>query len=392
MKKYSNKTVIESLRLPMLTCFDDLVRELSLSGKLVYWLTKQDAEERYTIFFDKKDGDKRKICAPSMSLKIVQRWVLKNILYKIKVSQYSYGFAKESLKGSPLVSCAEKHNKNLYLLKLDLKEFYPSIKRKQVYYTFINIGYNSDISNLLTNLCVVDNELPQGAVTSPYLANLVCRNLDLRIAGYCNKRNIVYTRYADDLTFSCDDEALLRKIYSMIKKIIEDEGFCLNQKKTVFMTPKTHKVILVVTVNDNLLKVPREMKRYIRAMLHYEVVTGNYVMNDKIRGYISYVDFIEKNYKQKCIKYLKKLSASTLYLYPDIVKAYNSNKIFAELPDMIEKQEADYIDSKSDDDFLNMNVMNENIFLLPDFKKMSCDSFTKLLYNCNMIILFLLCH
>lgn len=392
MKKYSNKTVIESLRLPMLTCFDDLVRELSLSGKLVYWLTKQDAEGRYTIFFDKKDGDKRKICAPSMSLKIVQRWVLKNILYKIKVSQYSYGFAKESLKGSPLVSCAEKHNKNLYLLKLDLKEFYPSIKRKHVYYTFINIGYNSDISNLLTNLCVVDNELPQGAVTSPYLANLVCRNLDLRIAGYCNKRNIVYTRYADDLTFSCDDEALLRKIYSMIKKIIEDEGFCLNQKKTVFMTPKTHKVILVVTVNDNLLKVPREMKRYIRAMLHYEVVTGNYVMNDKIRGYISYVDFIEKNYKQKCIKYLKKLSASTLYLYPDIVKAYNSNKIFAELPDMIEKQEADYIDSKSDDDFLNMNVMNENIFLLPDFKKMSCDSFTKLLYNCNMIILFLLCH
>jgi RNA-directed DNA polymerase len=51
MKKYSNKTVIESLRLPMLTCFDDLVRELSLSGKLVYWLTKQDAEGRYTIFF-----------------------------------------------------------------------------------------------------------------------------------------------------------------------------------------------------------------------------------------------------------------------------------------------------------------------------------------------------
>ena len=166
----------------------------------------------------------------------------------------------------------------------------------------------------------------------------------------------------------------------------------LKSKKTVFKTPKTHKVILVVTVNDNLLKVPREMKRYIRAMLHYEVVTGNYVMNDKIRGYISYVDFIEKNYKQKCIKYLKKLSASTLYLYPDIVKAYNSNKIFAELPDMIEKQEADYIDSKSDDDFLNMNVMNENIFLLPDFKKMSCDSFTKLLYNCNMIIVFLLCH
>ena len=57
MKKYSNKTVIESLGLPMLTCFDDLVKELSLSGKLVYWLTKQDAEGRYkTFFIEKKES------------------------------------------------------------------------------------------------------------------------------------------------------------------------------------------------------------------------------------------------------------------------------------------------------------------------------------------------
>lgn len=91
--------------------------------------------------------------------------------------------------------CAEKHKNNLYVFKLDLKDFYPSIKREKVYYAFANIGYNADVSNLLTNICVVDDELPQGAVTSPYLANLICRKLDLRIAGYCNKRNIVYTRY-----------------------------------------------------------------------------------------------------------------------------------------------------------------------------------------------------
>ncbi|ANU49189.1 hypothetical protein ADH76_26740 [Enterocloster clostridioformis] len=67
MRKYSNKTVIDSLGLPMLTCFDDLVKELSLSGKLVYWLTKQDAEGRYkTFFIDKKNGEKRKINAPSL--------------------------------------------------------------------------------------------------------------------------------------------------------------------------------------------------------------------------------------------------------------------------------------------------------------------------------------
>ena len=242
MNKYSNKIVIESLGLPMLTCFDDLVKEVSLSEKLVYWLTKRDAEGRYkTFFIKKKDGNKRKINEPSLALKIVQRWILENILYNIKTSQYSYGFKRDIRKGSPLVYCAEKHKNNLYVLKLDLKNFYPSIKRESVYYIFKNVGYNADISNLLTNICVVNDELPQGAVTSPYLANLVCRKLDFRIAGYCNKRNIVYTRYADDLTFSCDDRELLRKIYGMIKKIVEDEGFCLNQKKTVFMTPKNHK-------------------------------------------------------------------------------------------------------------------------------------------------------
>lgn len=231
MNKYSNKIVIESLGLPMLTCFDDLVKEVSLSEKLVYWLTKRDAEGRYkTFFIKKKDGNKRKINAPSLALKIVQRWILENILYKIKTSQYSYGFKRDIRKGSPLVYCAEKHKNNLYVLKLDLKNFYPSIKRESVCYIFKNVGYNADISNLLTNICVVNDELPQGAVTSPYLANLVCRKLDFRIAGYCDKRNIVYTRYADDLTFSCDDRELLRKIYGMIKKIVEDEGFCLNQK------------------------------------------------------------------------------------------------------------------------------------------------------------------
>jgi len=365
MKKYSNKTVIESLGLPMLTCFDDLVKELSLSGKLVYWLTKQDAEGRYKTFYvEKKDGGKRKINAPSVSLKIVQRWVLENILYKIKASQYSYGFMKENRKGSPLVYCAEKHKNNLYILKLDLKNFYPSIKREKVYYAFANIGYNADVSNLLTNICVVDDELPQGAVTSPYLANLICRKLDLRIAGYCNKRNIVYTRYADDLTFSCDDRELLRKIYGMVKKIVEDEGFCLNQKKTVFMTPKNHKVVLGVTINDSLLKAPKEIKKSIRAMIHYEVATGDYTMNDKIRGYVAYVDSIEKNYKNKCISYLKKLSESTLCLFPDIVKAYNSNKIYKELPDMKEKRATDFVELKEADDFSNMIYYEHEEYLI----------------------------
>ena len=334
MKKYSNKVIIASLDLPMLTCFDDIVKELRLSGKLVYWLTKEEAEGKYkTFFIAKSDGTSREINEPALSLKLTQRWILENILYKIRTSQYSYGFEKRN--GSPLVRCAEMHKNSLYVLKLDLKDFYPSIKRERIFFEFVNIGYNDEVANLLTNVCVKNNELPQGGVTSAYLANLVCRKMDARIAGYCNKRNIVYTRYADDLTFSCDDRDLLKKIYGTIKKIVEDEGFVLNEKKTSFMTPKCQKRILGVTINDNLVKAPKEVKRLIRAMLHYAVATGDYSMNDKIRGYIAYVDSIEKNYKKKCIRYLKKVSESSLSLFPELVKAYNENKIFKELPDMV---------------------------------------------------------
>lgn len=353
MKRYYNKVIIDSLNLPMLTCFEDIVKEVRLDAKLVYWLTKKDAYGKYkTFYIDKKDGSQREINAPALAVKLFQRWILENILYKIRTSKYSYGFEKK--KGSPLVRCAEMHRNNLYVLKVDLKDFYPSIARKRVFFEFVNIGYNDEVADLLTNVCVLDGKLPQGAVTSAYLANLICRKLDSRIAGYCNKRNIVYTRYADDLTFSCDDRDLLKRMHRMVKVIVEDEGFVLNQKKTVFMTPKCQKRVLGVTINDNLLKAPKETKRMIRAMLHYAVAAGDYSMNNVLRGYIAYVDSIERTYKKKCINYLVKLSESNLCLFPDIVKAYNENKIFKELPDMLERKAIDFVEYEDIEDYENM--------------------------------------
>ena len=181
---------------------------------------------------------------------------------------------------------------------------------------------------------------------------------------YCNKRNIVYTRYADDLTFSCDDRDLLKRVHRMVKVIVEDEGFVLNEKKTIFMTPKCQKRVLGITINDNLIKAPRETKRMIRAMLHYAVATGDYSMNDKIRGYIAYVDSIEKTYKKKCDNYLVKLSESDLSLFADVVKAFNSNKIFTELPDMVEKQPIDFVQYEDIADYENMVYCERESYLV----------------------------
>ena len=336
--------LVESLDLPIIHSFDDLVAELRLSPKLIYWLSQEDSEGKYNTFYiDKKNGKKRRIDEPIYSLKIVQRWLLYRILYKVKASNYSYGFKKTVDKTkSPIVQVAEKHKHNLYLMKMDLKDFYPSIHRKKVYYLFRNIGYNQAVSNLMTNLCVFNDHLPQGGVTSAYLANLVCFRLDNRIAGYCNKRSIIYTRYADDMAFSSDDREILRKAYTIIKLIVEDEGFTVNKQKTRFSGPITHKEILGITINNNDVKAPKQMKRYVRQCIHKLIATGNYENIDIIRGYIAYIRSIEPEYIKTVEKYIDRLKESELATFPELVDAYNGNKLFPKSSDMEHKNISDF--------------------------------------------------
>ena len=281
---------------------------------------------------------------------------------KVRVSQYSIGFAKNG-KGSPLVQCAERHKNNLYILKMDLKNFFPSVKRGRVYNQFLQLGYNTYASNILTNICTLDGSLPQGAVTSPCLANLVCYKMDIRIAGYCNKRDITYTRYADDLVFSCDNRDMLRKIYGMIKKIVEDEGFVVNEKKTRFLSPKVHKEVIGVTVNDGVIKAPKEMKRMVRAMIHYEIVTGDYSGNEKIRGYIAYIDSLEKNYRNKIIKYIEKYLDDTITLFPELVEKFNQNKLYNQIPDMKQHDISSFVDFEDETDYYSMVVHEREEYL-----------------------------
>ncbi|MBR2464025.1 MAG: retron St85 family RNA-directed DNA polymerase [Clostridia bacterium] len=363
IKEYINKTFIESLDLPMMKSFDDLVQNLRLSAKLMHWLTSSSSGKYKTFYLIKKDGSKRRIDAPARSLKIVQRWILDNILAKIKVSPYSFGF-KSGEKGSPLVKCAEKHKNNLYILKVDLKNFYPSINKERVYYTFLDLGYNSSVANLLTDICVRDGYLPQGAVTSAYLANLICRDLDYRVAGYCNKRDIIYTRYADDLTFSCDNRETLHKSLFTIRRIIEGEKFQLNTNKIHFMTPKCKKSILGITLNDTSIKAPREMKRMVRSVIHYQVATGDYTDNDKIRGYISYINSIEETYKDQVLSYIQKLAESQLCLFEELVDAFNKNKLYQELPDMILRDAGDFVNAYEEDEFMTAVYYEHREFLI----------------------------
>lgn len=354
MKDGSNKYILDSLKLPIMESIEDFAYQTSLSEKLLYFLSTEATSDKYkTFYIKKKNGNLREINAPMYSLKIIQRWILENILYRMKVSENCYGFEK-SKTGSPTVANVKQHNNNTYILKMDVKDFFPSVKRVKVFYLFKAVGYNNYISNILSNLCTYNGHLPQGAITSPRLANLVCYKLDNRIEKYCSKREIAYTRYADDLTFSSDNRNILRNIHGMISKILLNEGFTVNEDKTNFMTPKSHKSITGITVNDKLIKAPKQLKRLVRSMIHHAVVSGNYGNLNKIRGYISYINSIEPGYKEKMQYYISDFRNDSITLFEDAVTAFNSNKIYKDIDDLVESKATDFIKYAEADEYMDM--------------------------------------
>jgi len=258
---------------------------------------------------------------------------LENILYKIRCSDCCFGFTKGI--SSPLVKNAENHRCNLFILKTDLKDFFPSICSKRVWWLFKSIGYNDEVASLLTNICTCDDGLPQGAVTSPYLANLICSHLDIRLQKYCAKREISYSRYADDLTFSCNNKETLVKSYKILSKIVVQENFTINTRKTHLLTPSYKREVVGITISDEKLKASKDMKRIVRSMIHKSIISGDYSCNDKIRGYIAYINSIENDYKSKIIQYIGKFYSYDIVTDMQAVVAFNSNKLFAELNDMI---------------------------------------------------------
>lgn len=135
----SNNVVLNTLNVPIINNFKHLAEQLSLTKGLLYFLTNQ---KRYCYSIEqipKKDGTSRTLYVPSLNLKVVQKWILVNILEKIKVSEQAMAFVP---KKNGLRLNAEYHRKNIFLLEMDIKNFFGTIKEKQVFKLFCNIGYS----------------------------------------------------------------------------------------------------------------------------------------------------------------------------------------------------------------------------------------------------------
>ena len=368
MTKAAQSLLFNSLGLPRFSTIEQFSEITGLSTRLLFCLSNLTENYYKNKKVPKRDGNMRDIYVPSYTLRIVQKWILKNILNKIVPSDQSMAFRTGSSFGNK--QNAAYHAYTLYGLSIDLKDFFPSIPANKVYNIFSSLGYNEFAATILTKLCTLDSKLPQGSPCSPAISNLVCITLDNRLSGLCQKRGIIYTRYADDMYFSCDDKTLLLRYYHAFKHIIEDEGFKINERKTHFNTPSNRKRITGVTVIQHHvdekfeLKAPKEMKRKVRAEIFKCLMSGNYEIKDRILGEINYIAFIEKennfNYISSIKQYVAKTAEKIIY-FPELVEAYNNNLFFCEL----KKIESIPVDPKDEEDlyFFSDMYCSRKIFL-----------------------------
>lgn len=240
---------------------------------------------RFTI--PKRDGTERPIWAPLARLKKAQRWVLHNIVERLPVHGAAHGF----LAGRSILTNAAVHTNARLVLKMDVKEFFPTVTWRRVKGVFRRAGYREQVATLLALICtespreVVQFEnttyyvslgprcLPQGAPTSPAITNALCLRLDRRLAGLAAKLGWRYTRYADDMTFSLPLDHVgppkLGAMLGCVKRLVEDEGFRINESKTRVARPGGRQTVTGLVVNgDSPPRTPRSMRRQLRAALH----------------------------------------------------------------------------------------------------------------------------
>lgn len=270
--KSNDEELIKSFR--SLKDFRDVCKVLEVTPTHLHYILFKLKGKRYHKFsISKKGGGTREILAPCNSLKILQQKLnyIMSLIYRPKYNVH--GFVKE--RG--IVSNAKRHLNKKYILNFDLENFFPSInfgRVRGVLMSFFRIG--KEAATVIANICCYENSLPQGAPTSPILSNMICFQLDKKMQLVAKQHSCIYTRYADDLTFSTSKDFFPRKLASLqdgvvslgdkIHKIVEENGFKINQDKTRLSSNLQHMEVTGITVNEKL-NVKRDYIKKVRAIL-----------------------------------------------------------------------------------------------------------------------------
>lgn len=279
-------------------------------SKLSYLLFIEGIDKQYHTFeVPKKHGGTREICAPSEDLKHIQR------LLALALSEYrksllaeqdihpsiSHGFEK----GKSAITNAKIHRNKRFVLNLDLENFFPTFHFGRVMGYFEknrDFRFPHEVAVTIAQLTCNQGHLPQGAPTSPIIANLIFQILDMRILKIAQAYRLDYTRYADDLTFSTNIRSFPESYEEFFKRITAElgrGGFAVNQKKTRLQFNSSRQEVTGLVVNQKI-HVNQEYYKQTRAMAHHLYTQGTCIISGapmslaQLEGRFSYIDQLER--------------------------------------------------------------------------------------------------
>lgn len=275
-----------------------IASSLFLSAQYVSVLTRT-ASQRYKEYtVPKRSGGRRTIFHPSRELKALQRWLLKNVIHHWPSHEAAFAYRE----GRSVRDNADVHRTHSFILKLDFDAFFPSISSDDIG-IYLSSGpaavlkwSKRDVWTFLSLVCRND-QLTIGAPTSPALSNVLCFELDGRLSAWAMERGITYTRYADDITFSCNAPNLLGDapgfVEATLTAIQTPRRLRLKNAKTRHLSRKNRRVVTgIVLTPDGSLSVGRQTKRKVRSLIHsYDSLSP--LERRSLAGLLSYVISIE---------------------------------------------------------------------------------------------------
>jgi hypothetical protein len=285
----------ERWNLPVIESVGDLADWLSLNTNELEWfadlkalgnkLGKPKLQHYHYCILPKRSGGVRLIESPKPRLKELQRRILSDILDRVTVHSAVHGF----VTGRSIVTFAGPHAGKQVLLRLDLQDFFPAFPAARAQALFRTLGYPENVADSLGGICTnavprdvwnrrppeIDPvqwrdartlyarpHLPQGAPTSPALANLTAYRLDCRLSGLARSASATYTRYADDLAFSGGEgfNRVVERFSTHAAAIALEEGFTVNHRKTRIMRQGVRQHLAGIVVNQKVSLRRRDLE------------------------------------------------------------------------------------------------------------------------------------
>ena len=250
----------------------------------------QNSWKYYRTFTISQGKKRRKIQAPKVALKVIQKWFGYHLSDAVAVDDNVFGF----IPGKSAPAAAMQHVNAKWVYSVDIKDFFPSTPKDVVEKALIQTGYSDVSAFLLSGLLCYKNALAQGSPASPILSNLVFMEMDLQLKNIADENNVRFTRYADDIVFSGKEE-FPENIKGQVKDLFKDTCWDLSDEKEYYAEiPKRLKVhgLLVHGDKPRLTKGYRNKIRAYKHLLSKERIKEDDI--SRIKGHVKYAESIDR--------------------------------------------------------------------------------------------------